>query len=343
MQGMPVSSLSLWEVKIMVVKDSFERRIDYLRISVTDRCNLKCVYCTPERGLRSFDKAEILTSGEIVRAVKIANRFGIRKVRITGGEPLLRRDIVELVRAVKEVGIKDLSITTNGMLLAGMAEKLKSAGLDRINVSLDTLRAERFSCIARGGDLDRVWEGIRKAEEAGLYPVKLNVVPLRGTNDDELIDFARLTLKKDYHIRFIELMPGGNGKQWSRDSVVGKEEIMDRISELGDLIPFKSRGQGPSRNYRIKGAKGVLGFISAISDHFCGSCNRLRLTSRGRLRPCLFSDTEIDLRTPMREGASDAELMSLFANAVTAKPRGHSLNAENGDLHGLPTMSKIGG
>lgn len=327
----------------MAVKDSYERRIDYLRISVTDRCNLKCVYCTPEKGLRRFDRAELLTSGEIVRAVKIANRFGIRKVRITGGEPLLRSDIIQLVKSVKEVGMRDLSLTTNGMLLAGMADELKTAGLNRINISLDTLRPERFSSIARGGDLERVWEGIRKAEEAGLYPIKLNVVPMRGTNDDELLDFAALTFENDYHIRFIELMPGGNGKQWSRDSVVGKEEIMCRISELGDLQPFKSRGQGPSRNYRIKGARGVLGFISAISDHFCGSCNRLRLTSRGRLRPCLFSNTEIDLRTPMREGASDAELMSLFANAVTAKPRGHSLNAENSDLQGLPTMSKIGG
>jgi cyclic pyranopterin phosphate synthase len=327
----------------MAVKDSFERRIDYLRISVTDRCNLKCVYCMPEKGLRRFDDAEILTSGEIVRAVKIASRFGIRKVRITGGEPLLRSDIIQLVRAVKEVGIRDVSITTNGMLLAGMAEALKDAGLDRINISLDTLRAERFGSITRGGDLDRVWEGIRKAEEAGLYPVKLNVVPMRGTNDDELLDFAALTFEKDYHIRFIELMPGGNGKNWSRDSVVGKEEIMDRISELGSLQPLKSRGKGPSRNYRIKGAKGVLGFISAISDHFCDSCNRLRLTSRGMLRPCLFSATEIDLRTPMREGASDDELRDLFASAVTAKPRGHSLNENDGDLRGLPTMSKIGG
>jgi len=224
-----------------------------------------------------------------------------------------------------------------------MAHKLRDAGLDRINISLDTLRAERFSRIARGGDLYSVWEGIARAEEAGLYPIKLNVVPLRGTNYDELIDFARLTFEKDFHIRFIELMPGRNEKSWNRGAVVGKEEIMSRIAELGDLLPLKSRGKGPSRNYQIKGAKGVLGFISAISDHFCSSCNRLRLTARGMLRPCLFSATEIDLRTAMREGASDDELRQLFAKAVMAKPRGHSLNCENTDIQGLPTMSRIGG
>ena len=326
-----------------MAKDLFERRIDYLRISVTDRCNLKCIYCTPAEGLHPFEKEEILTSGEIVRAVKIACRFGIRKVRITGGEPLLRSDIVQLIRSVKEVGIRDLSITTNGILHASMANKLRNAGLDRINISLDTLRAERFSRIARGGDLYSVWEGIARAEEAGLTPIKLNVVPLRGTNYDELIDFAKLTFEKDYHIRFIELMPGRSDNNWNRGAVVRKEEIMDCIAGLGDLLPLKSRGKGPSRNYKIKGARGVIGFISAISDHFCNSCNRLRLTAKGMLRPCLFSATEIDLKTSMREGASDEELRSLFAKAVTAKPRGHSLNTESGGLQDLPTMSRIGG
>jgi cyclic pyranopterin phosphate synthase len=328
---------------VKTLTDSFNRQIDYLRISITDQCNLKCIYCMPERGLKPFDRSEILTTHEIVRIVRIACNYGVSKVRLTGGEPLLRNDILQLISGIKNTGIKDLSITTNGQRLSGMAQKLKKAGLDRVNISLDTLLAERYREITRGGEIDRVWEAVSEAEKAGLSPVKINMVPVRGMNDDEVARFAALTLHKDVHIRFIEFMPIGNNGAWKPDAYLSKDEIMERVSAAGKLVRLPFKGGGPSRNYRIEGAKGMIGFISPISDCFCDFCNRLRLTAIGKLRPCLFSENTVDIKTPLRNGASDGELESLYRSAVLSKPVRHAVQ-ERSLLHPAMTpMSQIGG
>jgi cyclic pyranopterin phosphate synthase len=325
------------------LKDSFDRQIDYLRISITDKCNLKCIYCMPEKGHKNFAQADILTSDELIRIVRIACKYGVRKVRLTGGEPLLRDDIVRLISGIKSAGIKDLSITTNGQRLAGLAHTLKKAGLDRVNISLDTLIAERYREITRGGELQRVWEAIAEAEQAGLSPVKINMVPVRGVNDDEVVGFAALTLRTDVHIRFIEFMPIGSSGAWKPDSYLSKDEIMERVSAAGKLVRLPFKGGGPSRNYRIEGAQGMIGFISPISDCFCGSCNRLRLTAIGKLRPCLFSEITVDIKTPLRNGASEEELETLYRNAVLSKPARHVLQEDSSLQPALSPMSQIGG
>lgn len=323
--------------------DAFNRRIDYLRISITDRCNLKCIYCMPEEGLKHFSHSEILTTEEIIRIVRIASKYGVKKVRLTGGEPLLREDLIPLVAGIKNAGVQDLSITTNGQRLARLTTKLKKAGLDRVNISLDTLQAERYRDITRGGEIQRVWEAISEAEAAGLSPVKINVVPVRGVNDDEIVQFAALTFDNDVHVRFIEFMPIGNGGTWNPDVYLNRTEIMERVSFAGKLVLLPFKGGGPSRNYRIEGAPGMIGIISAISDCFCGSCNRMRLTAIGKLRPCLFSEMTVDIKTPLRYGASDEELEVLYRNAVLSKPARHALHAGNPDHPSLSPMSQIGG
>ncbi len=325
------------------ITDSYNRHIDYLRISLTDKCNLQCVYCMPSKGLKFFRNSEIMTDGEIVRFVRIAHKHGLRKVRFTGGEPLLRKNIVKLIASIKNIGIADVSLTTNGTMLASLAEDLKKAGLDRVNISLDTMKADRYKEITRKGDIARVWEAIKEAERVSLSPVKINMVPIRGINDDEILSFAALTFEKDYHIRFIEFMPASSDGIWRREKCVSSKEILDAISILGNLESFKFRGEGPSRNYRINGAVGVIGIISPISDHFCNSCNRLRLTSIGRIRPCLFSEEEIDIKTPMRNGASDEEVENLFLQAIKVKPERHLINENKTVSEHIKTMSKIGG
>ncbi len=325
------------------LKDAFNRQIDYLRISITDKCNLKCIYCMPEKGLKHFAQSDILTSDEIIRIVRIACKYGVRKVRLTGGEPLLRADIVPLISGIKSAGIKDLSITTNGQRLAGMAQKLKKAGLDRVNISLDTLIADRYRDITRGGEIDRVWEAVAEAERAGLSPVKINVVPVRGVNDDEITRFAALTLYKDVHIRFIEFMPIGNNGSWKPDAYLSKDEIVGRVAGAGTLVQLPFKGGGPSRNYRIEGAQGMIGFISPISDCFCGSCNRLRLTAIGKLRPCLFSEITVDIKTPLRNGVSDDELEALYRSAVLSKPERHAVRERSLLRPAMSPMSQIGG
>jgi len=329
--------------KTRPLKDSYERRIDYLRISITDKCNLKCVYCMPKGGLKYFRESEVLTSEEIVRFIRIAQKNGLRKVRITGGEPLLRKDIISLVSSIKKTGIRDLSLTTNGVMLPKLAKKLRKAGLDRVNISLDTMNAERYSAITNGGDINCVWEAIKEAEMAGLSPVKINVVPIRGINDDEIVSFASLTLEKNFHVRFIEFMPAGCKEMWSEGMCVSSNEVKDRISKLGSLVELKFRGKGPSRNFRIKGAKGVIGIISPLSEHFCGYCNRLRLTSDGKIRPCLFSDVEIDIKTPMRNGDSDRDIEKLYYDAIRVKPKRHFLREDSASAAIIKSMSKIGG
>jgi cyclic pyranopterin phosphate synthase len=330
-------------VQPAVFKDSFNRQIDYLRISITDRCSLKCIYCVPEQGVKNYDLNDILTLEEITRFVRVAHNSGVRKVRLTGGEPLMRDDIIDLVSAVKATGIFDLSMTTNGMRLAEMAGDLKKAGLDRVNISLDTLKEDRFRTITRGGDIRRVWDALKAAELAGFAPVKINVVPIRGVNDDEIPAFAALSLTKDIHIRFIEFMPVGKNPAWKPEAYLKTEEIMAKVAAVGRLERLEFRGNGPSRNYRIEGARGVVGFISAISDHFCESCNRLRLTANGKIRPCLFSDIELDVKTALRNGMSDEELDAFYREAVLSKPARHAIDAGPANLPATPAMSQIGG
>ncbi|MFN3763563.1 MAG: GTP 3',8-cyclase MoaA, partial [Anaerolineae bacterium] len=308
--------------------DAYERPIQYLRVSVTDRCNLRCVYCMPEEGVTKFAHQDILRNEEIVRIVRIAVETGFVHIRLTGGEPLVRQGIVDLVAELARIpGLDDLSMTTNGILLRQYAEPLARAGLRRINLSLDTLRPERFRQITRWGNLEDVLAGREAALAAGLRPVKINMVVVRGLNDDEVVDMARKTLEPDWHVRFIEVMPLGAGVHWSGDGVVSAAEIRARIEEaLGPLTPVHGEiGIGPARYYRLPGAAGTVGFISAVTEHFCHFCNRLRLTSDGRLLPCLLSSATIDLRTPLRNGATDEELRALFLQAVVAKPRGHTL------------------
>ncbi|GBD95980.1 cyclic pyranopterin monophosphate synthase [bacterium BMS3Abin06] len=331
------------KTKNQPIKDSYNRRIDYLRISITDKCNLKCVYCMPSKGLKYFKEAEILTDEEIVRFIRIARNHGLRKVRITGGEPLMRKNIISLVSSIKETGIRDLSLTTNGITLSKIAGDLKAAGLDRVNISLDTLEAARYKTITKGGDINLVRESIKEAERAGLTPVKINVVPIRGINEDEILAFASLTFKENYHIRFIEFMPATRNGIWRKKRCVNSEEVLEKISTLGKLESFEFRGRGPSRNYRLKGAAGIIGIISPLSDHFCGFCNRLRLTADGKIRPCLFSREEIDIKTPMRNNATDEDIDKLFQHSIKVKPRRHLLNENTASTRIIKTMSKIGG
>lgn len=324
--------------------DAYERPIQYLRVSVTDRCNLRCLYCMPEEGVAQLSHQDILRNEEIVRIVRIAVETGFVHIRLTGGEPLVRRGIVDLVAELARIpGLDDLSMTTNGIWLRQYADPLARAGLRRINLSLDTLRPERFRQITRWGNLEDVLAGREAALAAGLRPVKINMVVVRGLNDDEVVDMARKTLEPDWHVRFIEVMPLGAGVRWFGDGVVSAAEIRARIEEaVGPLTPVHDEvGIGPARYYRLPGAAGTVGFISAVTEHFCHFCNRLRLTSDGRLLPCLLSNATIDLRTPLRNGATDEELRALFLQAVVAKPRGHTLEA--GFLPSSFPISHIGG
>ncbi len=324
--------------------DTYNRKIDYIRISVTDRCNLRCIYCMPSEGVREITHSEILTYEEIIRILSIATQLGIKKVRITGGEPLVRKGLPSLIKAISNIkGIEEISLTTNGVLLKRFAKELKEAGLHRLNVSLDSMDPKRYEEITRGNNLSDVWEGIRAAEELGFSPIKINMVPIRGFNDNEIKEFASLTRSKPYHIRFIEFMPTGAKEIWNREKCISVQEIKDIISELGVLIPIKNEwGSGPAKNFRIDGAKGVVGFISAVSDHFCGGCNRLRLTSDGKLRPCLFSSLDVDLKKSLREGCSDDELRGLFLSAIRIKPEKHYINELPPEAL-IKSMSKIGG
>ncbi|MGE5300736.1 MAG: GTP 3',8-cyclase MoaA [Acidobacteriota bacterium] len=332
------------------LKDDFQREIDYLRLSITDRCNLRCVYCMPADGIVPSTHKEILRYEEIIRIVGIGAGLGVKKVRLTGGEPLTRKNVSFLVSSMKKIrGIEDLSMTTNGTLLERHAQELADAGLDRVNISVDSFKPDRYREITRGGSLDSVMRGIASAEKAGLTPVKINVVPVRGVNDDEVGDFARLTLTTDYHVRFIEFMPSGDNDYWSPEKYISTEELKRKIEAIAPLVPVHIRKNGPSRYFRLGDARGVVGFISAITHHFCADCNRLRLTSDGKLRPCLFSETEIDLKTALRNGAPDSELERLLRLAIKVKPEGHNMGetlALKGPLalsSRRRPMAKIGG
>jgi cyclic pyranopterin phosphate synthase len=304
----------------------------------------------PSGGLIPIEHKEILSYEEILRVISIASNIGVRKIRITGGEPLVRRNVVYLIKSIKNIdGIEDLSLTTNGILLSRYAEELKKAGLNRVNVSLDTLNPERYRMITRGGDLDLVLNGIKAIERVGLNPIKINMVPIRGINSDEIRDFARLTLKSPYQVRFIEYMPFGSEEMWSPEKFISTEEIKSIVEGMGTLSPVKMRKSGPARYFRLENAIGVIGFISPISNHFCNECNRLRLTADGKLRPCLFSETEIDLKPALRGGASDDEIKRLIRLSIEVKPEGHNINPDklasiikNREFCRRP-MSRIGG
>jgi cyclic pyranopterin phosphate synthase len=325
-------------------RDDFGRAINYLRVSVTDRCNLRCIYCMPAEGVEKQTHKKILRYEELALIVRAAADLGISKVRLTGGEPLARLGLVDFVGMVAAIpGIDDLSMTTNGTLLARHATELAAAGLDRLNISLDTLQPDRFGQITRRNRLDDVWAGIEAAKAAGLTPIKLNVVVVRDLNDDEVTDFARRTITDGWHVRFIELMPIGANVSWAGDGVVPIPEIRDRIeTKVGPLLAVHGpKGNGPARYYQLPNAMGTIGFIGAMSEHFCQTCNRLRLTADGRLRPCLMSGAEIDLREPLRAGADLDTVKTILTQAIHHKPQRHHLDEAQSPQD--RSMSEIGG
>lgn len=333
------------------VKDKHGRVIDYLRISLTDRCNFRCIYCMPEDGVSQMPHEQILRIEEIEQIVTYAAEMGISRVRLTGGEPLVRKGVTDLVRKISDTpGIESVALTTNGVLLPQMAKDLKAAGLSRVNISLDTLDSGQFKEITRVGNLDDVLAGIDAALEVGFNPVKVNAVTVRRLNQDYLA-FAKLSIDRPLHVRFIEYMPVGDSSEdtgcgWGKEDVVPSEELYEIINEraraegLGELKPAgddRPVGWGPARYYEFEGAIGTVGFISPLSRHFCSECNRLRLTADGKIRPCLFSDKEFDIKTALREGGEKAVQASLL-EAIGAKPEEHfdQVGTERG-------MSQIGG
>ncbi len=314
--------------RIMLL-DPYKRKINYLRISVTDRCNLRCCYCMAEEGISLISHEEILTYEELLRIVRVFAKEGISKVRLTGGEPLVRKGIIDFISRLYQIeGIEDLSLTTNGILLKKFAQDLKRAGLKRINISLDSLRRERFYQITRKDEYERVWEGIEEALRVGFSPVKINMVAIKGLNDDEIESFARLTLHLPLTIRYIEYMPSGNGEEWKEENILTIPQIQTRLENIGKLIPIPSdRWDGPAKRFRIEGALGEIGLIGPVSSHFCDDCNRLRLTSDGKIRTCLFSDEEIDLKELLRRGGSDRDLKERLLLALQTKPERHHINS----------------
>ena len=325
------------------MRDKYGRRIHYLRISLTDACNLRCVYCMPEH-ITFRRRDELLQDEEILRLVRIFAQLGVDKIRLTGGEPTIRPRLVELVRQIKRTpGIRDLAMTTNGLLLPELAHPLKQAGMDRVNISIDTLNPEKFHAITRWGRLEDVWAGIAAAESAGLVPIKLNCVVTRGFNEEDVVDLARLTLDHPWEVRFIELMPFGDVADFAQAAVVRSDETRARIeAALGPLEEVAGYDhRDPARPYRLPGAKGRIGFIDTISNPFCEGCGRIRLTADGKLRLCLLRDREVDLLTPLRSGADDETLKHIIVEAVWEEPWGHGLARQV--IPRLRVMSQIGG
>ena len=323
--------------------DQFGRQLTYLRVSLTDVCNLRCIYCMPE-DMTFRPRHELMSDEEIVTIVRMMAELGINKVRLTGGEPTVRPHVVEIVRQIAHLpGIRDLAMTTNAILLPQLAEPLARAGLNRVNISLDTLNPKKFRFITRWGDLDKVWAGIEAAEAAGLKPLKINAVVTRGFNDGEVVDLARLTLERDWDIRFIELMPFGSEADFAQTAVVRSQETRERIEAvLGPMQPVPGHDpRDPARPYRLAGARGTIGFISSISEPFCGSCNRLRLTADGKLRLCLLRDGEFDILTPLRAGVPIEDIQEAIVEAAYHKPWGHGL--PEGLIPQSRLMNQIGG
>lgn len=328
--------------------DKYNRNINYLRVSITDRCNLRCIYCMPKEGISFIGHQDILSYEEIVRIVRIAVKAGIVKVRVTGGEPLVRRGVIDFLRTLKEVeGLHDISLTTNGILLETLAEGIYDAGIKRINISLDSLVNEKYRDITRIGNLDMVLRGIEKAHETGFAPVKINVVAIKGFNDQEIVNFAKMTLDKPYQIRFIEFMPIGSPALDNNLGYLPGDVVKEKINNFKPLEPvFRNPGEadGPARIYKMEGAKGEIGLINSMSHEFCESCNRLRLTADGHLKVCLLSDRELDLKGPLRAGCSDSELEEIIRKAILDKPITPSINChEIQRKKCIRNMSSIGG
>jgi cyclic pyranopterin phosphate synthase len=325
----------------VTLTDQFGRRIEYLRISVTDRCNFRCTYCMPLEGLPWLPKAEILSYEEIQAVVAQLAPLGLRRIRLTGGEPTIRPQLTSLIRQLRAVpGVEDIALSTNGVSLPEMAQPMRDAGLDRVNMSADSLRRERIVSIARRSIPFDPVASLRAAETAGLSPIKVNVVVMRGVNDDEIVDFARLTLEHPWHVRFIELMPVGDMRELTWEHVVPSSEILERAAAVDALVTDSgpARGNGPAAYYRFAGAPGTIGVITPMTHTYCGTCNRVRMTADGRLRTCLFGDHEVNLRDALRSGAP---LEPLFREALAGKPREHALLQMQ--VGGLRALSQVGG
>jgi cyclic pyranopterin phosphate synthase len=336
--------IDLIEAVAQPLVDAFRRPITYLRVSVTDRCNLRCVYCMPEAGLPWIAKPDVLTYEEIASIVRAAASIGVRSIRLTGGEPLIRRDLERLVAMIAAIpGIDDIALSTNALLLAEQAPGLAAAGLRRVNISLDTLHEDRFTAIARRPGLSKVLAGIEAAIAAGLTPVKINCVVMRGANDDELEAFAELTRERAVHIRFIEVMPVTDNVELQRDAWVSSDEVLARLGALGALHAVPNpHGNGPARTFAYDGAPGTVGVISPLAHDYCETCNRVRLSADGRLKLCLFGDNMIDLRTPLRGGGGEPAIVEILRASMHVKPERHHLAlGETASM--MRAFSEIGG
>ena len=324
--------------------DGFGRRIEYLRVSVTDKCNLRCVYCMPMEGLPWLKRSQLLSYEEIARLIEVMAGMGLRKVRLTGGEPLVRPDLPVLVRLLREIPeIQDLSLSTNAVLLADIAEELRDAGVDRVNVSLDSLRPDRVDSIARRpGSYSRIMAGLDAAERVGFAPIKINVVVMRGRNEDEIADFAAITRERPWHVRFIEVMPVGENLDVSAGEYVPAMEVLQRVREIGELEPVDGpAGNGPATYYKFPDARGTVGVITPMSHNYCERCNRMRLTADGQLRPCLFGDLQTNLRDPLRAGEA---IEPLVEETLRIKPeRHHLVQGSDAGSGGLLALSQVGG
>jgi cyclic pyranopterin phosphate synthase len=323
--------------------DRFGRNISYLRVSLTDKCNLRCVYCMPE-DMVFRPNSELMQDDELFLLTRVFADLGFSKFRLTGGEPTIRQNIVGIVDHIAHLpGVKDVGMTTNGVLLKDLAQPLVDAGLKRINVSIDTLDAARFKKITRWGNLDDVWAGIEAAEQAGMNPIKLNAVVVRGFNENDVTEFAKLTMKYPWQVRFIEMMPFGEVAGFAQNGIVTEEEIHQRIEAEYAPLYLQNEGKldGEARIYKFEGAPGSVGFISSVTQPFCASCNRARLTAEGVLRLCLLRDKELDLLPPLRQGATEADIKQIILDGIWHKPWGHGLNREIIPLNRV--MSQIGG
>jgi len=330
------------------MRDKFEREINYLRVSITYRCNLHCTYCRPKEGISLQGHDDILRYEEIIRIVSVAVKMGLIKVRITGGEPLVRRGFIDFIAALKKIsGLQDISLTTNGILLEEFAQNIFNAGISRINVSLDSLNKDKYFRITNGGNLEAVLRGINKAEKIGFSPIKINTVAIKGFNDDEVLNFAELAFTKPFQVRFIELMPLGQAKSDYSKDYLPAAQLMQKIAtryKLEKVAGKKNQAAGPATIFKIKGGRGEIGFINPVSGHFCATCNRLRLTADGKLLSCLLKEDEIDLKKALRENCSDEELARHVREAILSKPKQHDLACTQEHLKKCHrNMSTIGG
>ncbi|MBN1626986.1 MAG: GTP 3',8-cyclase MoaA [Deltaproteobacteria bacterium] len=326
-------------------KKKDNRVINYLRLSITDRCNLRCTYCMPDEGIDFMPHEDILRYEEMLHLVRLSVKKGIRKLRLTGGEPLVRKGLLGLLKQLNDIeGLEEITLTTNGVLLKDLAAGIKECGIKRLNISLDSLKRERFARITRRDKFDQVWAGIQEAERLGFDPIKINIVAMKGVNDDEIKDFARLTMTKPYHVRFIEQMPVGDDNGWKAENFISVLEIYSIIETIGKLHQIEARNilDGPAQRFKLEGARGEIGLIGALSNHFCALCNRLRLTADGHIRGCLFSDDEIDIKTPLRNYEGDEKILELIDTAIKNKPLHHNLHL-SGIRNCARRMSSIGG